>query len=235
MIRAFSAALLAFACVSAITAAPAHARKNHHQSVVTSYDNDGHMRGAAQAVDRSAYRSARAAARAERAALRAERRSRAYTATQQVAPMFPQAGGMMSQQAPMQAQAPVDRRARGMVHAGRGQILGGRPAGCPSRYCGCATAIKIFGRHRPELNLAANWVRKFPRTAPAPGMAAARSGHVMVLMEHVGGDQWKVWDANSGGGLTRIHVRSIRGFAVVNPHATSVAQSTATTSAVAAD
>jgi hypothetical protein len=56
-------------------------------------------------------------------------------------------------------------------------------------------------------------------------MAAARSGHVMVLMEHVGGDRWKVWDANSGGGLTRIHVRSIRGFAVVNPHATNVAQS----------
>jgi hypothetical protein len=50
-------------------------------------------------------------------------------------------------------------------------------------------------------------------------MAAARSGHVMLLVEHVAADKWKVWDANSGGGLTRIHVRSIRGFAVVNPHA----------------
>jgi hypothetical protein len=51
-------------------------------------------------------------------------------------------------------------------------------------------------------------------------MVAARSGHVMVLLEHSEGDKWKVWDANSGKGLTRIHIRSIRGFAVVNPHAT---------------
>lgn len=98
------------------------------------------------------------------------------------------------------------------------QIIGGRPAGCPRQYCGCGTSIKVFGRIRPELNLAANWVRKFPRSVAAPNMAAARSGHVMLLLEHVEGDKWKVWDANSGGGLTRIHVRSIRGFAVVNPH-----------------
>jgi hypothetical protein len=112
-----------------------------------------------------------------------------------------------------------DRRAaRPEVHR-HAQILGGRPAGCPRQYCGCGTSIKLFGRIRPELNLAANWVRKFPRTIAAPGMAAARSGHVMLLLEHVAGVKWKVWDANSGGGLTRIHVRSISGFAIVNPHA----------------
>lgn len=55
-------------------------------------------------------------------------------------------------------------------------------------------------------------------------MVAARSGHAMLLLEHHNADKWKVWDANSGKGLTRIHIRSIRGFAVVNPHATSVAQ-----------
>jgi hypothetical protein len=109
--------------------------------------------------------------------------------------------------------------------AGRqAQILGGRPAGCPQRYCACALAIKLFGRLRPELHLAANWLRKFPRTSPGPMMVAARSGHVMQLLEHSSGDKWKVWDANSGKGLTRIHIRSIRGFAVVNPHATNVAQ-----------
>ena len=59
---------------------------------------------------------------------------------------------------------------------------------------------------------------------PLPLSYAARSGHVMLLMAHVGGDKWKVYDSNSGGGLTRVHVRSIRGFAVVNPHATNVAQ-----------
>lgn len=54
-------------------------------------------------------------------------------------------------------------------------------------------------------------------------MAAARPGHVMVLLEHAGGDKWKVYDGNSGGGLTRIHIRSIRRFAVVNPHHERVA------------
>lgn len=97
------------------------------------------------------------------------------------------------------------------------EVLGGRPKGCPPRFCGCSASLKLFGRIRPELNLAANWLRKFPRTSPAPMMAAARRGHVMVLLEHVAGDKWKVHDGNSGGGLTRIHVRSIRGFAVVNP------------------
>jgi hypothetical protein len=105
--------------------------------------------------------------------------------------------------------AQVDRQA---------QILGGRPAGCPRKFCGCAASIKLFGKIRADLNLASNWLRKFPRTSPAPMMAAARRGHVMVLLEHVGGDRWLTYDGNSGKGLTRIHVRSIRGFAVVNPH-----------------
>jgi hypothetical protein len=111
------------------------------------------------------------------------------------------------------------RHAAGAQVSGQAQVIGGRPAGCPRKFCGCATALKLFGKFRPELHLAANWLRKFPRTSPAPMMAAARSGHVMLLVEHVAADKWKVWDANSGGGLTRIHVRSIRGFVTVNPHA----------------
>jgi hypothetical protein len=75
----------------------------------------------------------------------------------------------------------------------------------------------VFGRVVPELNLAANWLR-FPRTAPAPGMVAARRGHVFVLEQHVGGDLWMAYDANSGGHATRIHARSLRGYTVVNPH-----------------
>src|SRR5262249_46748318 len=57
------------------------------------------------------------------------------------------------------------------------RVLGGRPAGCPRSFCGCGAAVRVFGRVVPELNLAANWLR-FPRTAPAPGMVAARRGHV---------------------------------------------------------
>ena len=98
------------------------------------------------------------------------------------------------------------------------QIVGGRPAGCPRAFCGCGAAIRVFGHVVPELNLAANWLR-FPRTSPAPGMVAARRGHVFVLEQSLGGDMWMAYDANSGGSATRIHARSLRGYTVVNPHA----------------
>jgi hypothetical protein len=75
----------------------------------------------------------------------------------------------------------------------------------------------LFGEIRRDLNLAANWIRKFPRTAPAPGMAAARNHHVMVLISHAGGNKWLVHDGNSGGGLTRKHVVSISNYVIVDP------------------
>ncbi|MBH5386602.1 MULTISPECIES: hypothetical protein [Bradyrhizobium] len=102
------------------------------------------------------------------------------------------------------------------------RIVGGRPAGCPSSFCGCGAALRVFGRIVPELNLAANWLR-FPRTSPAPGMVAARRGHVFVLEQHLGGDVWMAYDANSGGRATRIHARSLRGYTIVNPRGGSVA------------
>ncbi len=101
-------------------------------------------------------------------------------------------------------------------------IVGGRPAGCPRQYCGCATSIKIFGRIKPELNLAANWLR-FPRTAPASGMVAARKGHVFVIKEVRENGRVLAYDPNSGQGRTRIHVRSLAGFRVVDPHGSRMA------------
>lgn len=108
--------------------------------------------------------------------------------------------------------------AAGLPHdfVGRGQVVGGRPSGCPYRFCGCGASLHVFGRIIPALNLAANWLR-FPRTAPAPKMVAARRGHVFVLERHVAGNMWIVFDANSGGHRTRIHPRSIAGYAIVNP------------------
>ncbi len=97
------------------------------------------------------------------------------------------------------------------------QVVGGRPSGCPSAYCGCGASLHLFGRIIPSLNLAANWLR-FPRAAPAPRMAAARRGHVMVLEEHIAGDMWLVHDSNSGGHATRLHARSIAGYTIVDPH-----------------
>ncbi|WP_369723028.1 hypothetical protein AB8Z38_02765 [Bradyrhizobium sp. LLZ17] len=96
------------------------------------------------------------------------------------------------------------------------RVIGGRPAGCPSSFCGCGAALHVFGHVVPELNLASNWLR-FPRAAPAPGMVAARRGHVFVLEQSLGGDMWMAYDANSGGHATRMHARSLRGYTIVNP------------------
>lgn len=112
----------------------------------------------------------------------------------------------------------VMRSSFASADAAEAQIVGGRPTGCPRSFCGCGAAIRVFGRIVPELNLASNWLR-FPRTSPAPGMVAARHGHVFVLEKHVEGDLWMAYDANSGGHATRIHARSLRGYTVVNPHA----------------
>lgn len=97
------------------------------------------------------------------------------------------------------------------------RVIGGRPRGCPHAYCGCSASLYLFGRIIPSLNLAANWIRDFPRTLPAPRTVAARRHHVMVLLRHIDGDRWLVRDANSGRHLTRVHVRSIRGYVIVDP------------------
>ena len=102
----------------------------------------------------------------------------------------------------------------------RATVVGGRPTDCPRSFCGCEASHYLFGHVRADLNLAFNWKRKFPRTSPAPGMAAVRNHHVFVLMSHVDGNKWLVHDGNSGHGLTREHVRSINGYTVVNPQGT---------------
>jgi hypothetical protein len=100
-------------------------------------------------------------------------------------------------------------------------VIGGRPAGCPHAFCGCEASLYVFGRIIPKLNLASNWIRAFPRSSPAPGMAAARNHHVMVLISHVSGRDWLVHDGNSGGHKTREHVRSIAGYVIVDPRAST--------------
>lgn len=106
-----------------------------------------------------------------------------------------------------------------------GAVVGGRPAECNIRikgrlipYCGCGVSLKVFGRVIPELMLAYNWKKKFPRTSPAAGMVAARSGHVFYIVSVIDSSTVMAYDPNSGGGLTRIHERSLRGYTVVNPH-----------------
>jgi hypothetical protein len=92
------------------------------------------------------------------------------------------------------------------------------PSGCPARaFCGCGASVHLFGHPVRELYLAANWFR-FPRAEAAPGMAAVRRHHVFVLEQHISGNVWLAFDANSGGHATRLHPRSIAGYVIVNPH-----------------
>lgn len=92
------------------------------------------------------------------------------------------------------------------------------PSGCPStRFCGCGAAVRVFGSAIRSLWPSAAWF-KFPRSAPASGMVAVRYGHVFVLESHVSGNEWLISDYNSGGHLSRRHVRSISGYTIVNPH-----------------
>ena len=92
------------------------------------------------------------------------------------------------------------------------------PAGGPTRaFCGWGAAVRIFGELVRSLWLAAAWL-KFPRAAPAAGMVAVRRHHVLVLESHLGGSTRLAYDANSGRHATRIHARSIAGYAIVNPH-----------------
>ena len=112
---------------------------------------------------------------------------------------------------------------RGRSYAYTGEVVGGRPPGCPHAYCGCGVSLKVFGWIIPELNLAANWIRKFPRTSPAAGMVAARNHHVFYIESVIDSDTVVAYDPNSGGHRTRVHTVSIRGYRVVNPHGSQYA------------
>lgn len=200
-------AALAILTIASITAAatsadarPKHRQHAQAQQQVIKCD----MRGCSDSVT---------ATQAERATRQGRRNAAATTAqTETAAP---------TRQSRRQARA--QERAQIADANGNGTILGSRPSGCPHRFCGCEASLYVFGEIRKELNLAANWVRKFPRAQAAPGMVAARSGHVFVLISQVSGNEWMVHDGNSGGGKTRQHVRSISGYAIVNPHASRYA------------
>lgn len=100
------------------------------------------------------------------------------------------------------------------------------PAGCPARaFCGCGTSLYLLGKAVREggLAIARNWLA-FPRTACAPNMAAARSGHVFAIIECLSGNRALAYDPNAGRHQTHIHVRSLAGYTVVNPYGAQYAQ-----------
>lgn len=108
------------------------------------------------------------------------------------------------------------RTTHARVAGGEAQLLP-HPSGCPSRaFCGCGAALEVFGKHVRELWLARAWF-KFPSAPPAPGMVAVRRHHVFVIREVRAPGLVLAYDANSGGHRTRLHLRSLAGYRVVNP------------------
>lgn len=106
---------------------------------------------------------------------------------------------------------------RAFASVDEGTVIGARPDGCPHAYCGCGLR-KYLGLSDVRLNLAHNWARLFPHeAAPRPGLAAVRSHHVMYIEAAAGDGEWVIRDYNSGGGLSRLHVRDLRGYVFVNP------------------
>lgn len=110
------------------------------------------------------------------------------------------------------------------VHVAQGEVtLLPHPTGCPSRaFCGCGAALEVFGKEVRELWLARNWF-KFPRAEPAPGTVAVRRHHVFVIRRVVSPGVVLAYDANSGGHKTRLHLRSLAGYTVVNPRGSKYA------------
>ena len=102
------------------------------------------------------------------------------------------------------------------------RVIGGRPKGCPHAYCGCSASIYVFGENRRDLWPARAWYR-FPHVSARVGAVAVRPHHVAVI---IGGSPgaWLLHDGNSGNGLTREHVRDLRGYTFVDPHGARMAR-----------
>lgn len=118
-------------------------------------------------------------------------------------------------------QPPIPARREASYEA---QIVA-HPEGCPARsFCGCGTALKIFGRNIRAAWLAAWWFR-FPESTPGPGKIAVRRHHVFAILKDLGNGRVLAYDPNSGGHRTRIHVRSLAGYSVRDPKAATAAAS----------
>lgn len=103
--------------------------------------------------------------------------------------------------------APVHIDANGT----RAEIIGGRPAGCPHAYCGCGLR-KYLGISDARLDLAWNWTKYYRGDQPV----AVWHHHVALIEQMVGPRLALLRDFNSGGGLSRLHVRSIAGAVIIN-------------------
>jgi hypothetical protein len=108
------------------------------------------------------------------------------------------------------------RRVASVDPNGNTIIIGGRPAGCPHKYCGCGLA-RYLGLDDKRLWRAWSWAQLFPRSSASAGKAVVWRSHVALIVEMRGPREALLRDYNSGGGLSRLHVRSIAGAVIVDP------------------
>lgn len=90
-------------------------------------------------------------------------------------------------------------------------IIGGRPSGCPHAYCGCGARLYL-GISDTRLNLAWNWTKYYHGSTPV----AVWPHHIAIIEKMTGPGMAILRDYNSGGGLARIHERSIAGARIVS-------------------
>jgi hypothetical protein len=91
------------------------------------------------------------------------------------------------------------------------------PAGCPTTaYCGCGASVRLYGHPVRELYPAAAW-RRFPRATCAAGRVAIWGEHHVAVILECRGNEARLWDPNSGSGLTRIHWRELPSLIVEPP------------------
>ena len=95
-------------------------------------------------------------------------------------------------------------------------VIGSRPPTCPRAYCGCGLRL-FLGLKDVRLNLARAWAELFPRTSVRPGAVAVKNHHVFYVEAVVKPGLVLARDYNSGGGLSRLHLRSTKGFVFVQP------------------
>jgi hypothetical protein len=217
-----------------LSPAEAYHVKHHHH-----YRHHGHDRSARTADDRSGGNPFTAVRRARQNTRQAARQDARYAGYRQVGNCTLTNDGRRICRGPV-ADAPVldadGNRTFAMANESRvyrnrrlaltdeGSIIGSRPSGCPHAYCGCGLR-KFLGLSDVRLNLASNWARYFPHeSGPRAGLAAVRNHHVMYIESSAGNGQWIVRDYNSGGGMSRVHTRDVRGYVFVNPHAVTASR-----------
>ncbi len=121
--------------------------------------------------------------------------------------------GATSRRSPSRASSPVrETGTRILAH----------PTGCPARsFCGCGLCVHFFGRPcvAGGLAIARNWLG-FPPAEPAEGMVAVSltHSHVFAIEKVLGRGRVLARDYNSGSHLSRLHVRSLDGTSIRNPH-----------------